>query len=103
MLELIAFSERFGDMLVREFQCQTDEHSEKQFAAMIFLLPDETMSRTFLVLQIQRTHFHDSYFIFTGGENRETLRSDPSARSGRVFREGSATAHVKELPSLAFI
>jgi hypothetical protein len=43
MLDLMASSKRFGDVLVREYQCQTDENSEKQFAAMTFFLPDETV------------------------------------------------------------
>ena len=43
MLELMASGKRFGDVLVREYQFQTDETSEKQFAAMTFFLPDETV------------------------------------------------------------
>ena len=43
MLELMAASKRFEDVLVREYRYETDEHSEKQFAAMTFFLPDETV------------------------------------------------------------
>ena len=42
MLELMAGGERFGEVLVRDYQCRTDEREEVQFAGMTFLLPDGT-------------------------------------------------------------
>lgn len=42
MMKQMASGDRFGDVLVRQYRHETDEDTEKQFAAMTFFLPDET-------------------------------------------------------------
>ena len=43
MLEQMASGERFGEVSVRRYRHETDEDAQKQFAAMTFFLPDETV------------------------------------------------------------
>ncbi len=47
MLKEMASGDRFGEVTVREYRYETEEETQKQFAAMTFFLPDGTVYAAF--------------------------------------------------------